>query len=65
MLHLLAEPKSLAEARDPSRRESLFRLRTERPSGRPLDRATVARIIAGGSDAYGEQTGGVSSGPPM
>jgi hypothetical protein len=52
MLHLLAEP---AEARDPSQRESLFGLCTER---RP------APAIAGGSDAQGEQTGWVSSGPP-
>lgn len=64
MLHLLAEPESLAEAPGSSRRESLFGLCTERRSGRPLDRATVAKIIAGGSDAYGEQTGRVSSGPP-
>jgi len=53
MLHLLAEP---AEARDPSQRESLFGLCTQR---RP------APAIAGGSDAQGgEQTGWVSSGPP-
>jgi DNA invertase Pin-like site-specific DNA recombinase len=53
MLHLLAEP---AEASDPSRRESLFGLCTER---RP------AGVIAGGSDAEGwEPTGRVSSGPP-
>jgi site-specific DNA recombinase len=56
MLHLLAEPKSVAEAPDPSRRESLFGLCSER---RPI------RVIAGGSDAeVWDQTGGVSSGPP-
>src|SRR6266705_2766937 len=54
---LLAEPKSLAEARDPSRRESLIGLCIER---------APARVIAGGSDAEGwDQAGGVSSGPPV
>jgi hypothetical protein len=53
MLHLLAEP---AEVRDPSRRESLFGLCTERRR---------AGVIAGGSDAeVWDQTGRVSSGPP-
>ncbi|HSE92642.1 MAG TPA: recombinase zinc beta ribbon domain-containing protein, partial [Methylomirabilota bacterium] len=57
MLHLLAEPNGTAEALDPSRRESLFGLCTER---RP------APAIAGGIDAgVWDQTGRVSSGPPM
>jgi len=56
MLHLLAEPKGVAEAPDPSRRESLFGLCIER---------APAPVIAGGSDAEGwDQAGGVSSGPP-
>jgi len=56
MLHLLAEPKGVAQAPDPSRRESLFGLCMERAR---------ARVIAGGSDAeVWDQAGGVSSGPP-
>jgi hypothetical protein len=63
MLHLLAEPKSLAEAAEPSRRDSLFGLCVEGRPGRPLDRETMARIIAGGSDAdRGDHSGRVSSG---
>ena len=55
MLHLLAEPKGVAEALDPSRRESLFGLYSER-----------ARLIAGGSDAeVWDQACGVSSRPPI
>ncbi len=55
MLHLLAEPEGVAESPDPSRRESLFGLCMER-----------ARVIAGGSDAeVWDQTGRVSSRPPM
>jgi hypothetical protein len=66
MLHLLAEPESPADGDDQSRQQSLFGLCTEhRPRG-PVDGARVARIIAGGSDAAGwDQTGRVSSGPPM
>jgi hypothetical protein len=57
VLHLLAEPKAMAEAADPSRRESLLGLCMER---------TRARVIAGGSDAeVWDLTGGVSSRPPM
>jgi hypothetical protein len=57
MLHLLAEPNGMAQAPDPSRRESLFGLCTERRS---------APAIAGGSDAGAwDQTGRVSSGPPI
>jgi hypothetical protein len=55
MLHLMAEPKGVAEAPDPSRRESLFGLCMER-----------ARLIAGGSDAdVWDQADGVSSRPPL
>jgi Recombinase zinc beta ribbon domain len=58
MLHLLAEPGGLAEAPDPSRRESLFGLCTERRRPAP--------VIAGGSDAEDrDQTGRVSFGAPM
>jgi hypothetical protein len=57
MLHLLAEPKEMAEAPDPSRRESLFGLCVE---------STPTRVIAGGSEG-GEwgHSGRVSSGPPL
>jgi hypothetical protein len=55
MLHLLAEPKSVAEHRDPSRREPLIGLCTER---------SLAPAIAGSSDAEScDQAGRVSSGP--
>jgi site-specific DNA recombinase len=53
MLHLLAEPGGMAEAPDPSRRESLF--------GRCTERRQPAPAIAGGSDAKDrDQTGRVS-----
>jgi site-specific DNA recombinase len=65
MLHLLAEPESPAKGPDPSRRQSLFGLCTERPPRGPVDGVRVAPIIAGGSDAAWDQTGRVSSGPPM
>jgi DNA invertase Pin-like site-specific DNA recombinase len=56
MLHLLAEPKSLAAAIGPSRRESLAGLCIER---------SPSRAIAGGSDVEGwDQSGGGDSGPP-